>query len=134
MIHGVVNAALEPTINVALIGRDGVRYYVDAIVDTGFNDFLMLPSSLLTTVGSRRVGRGRAILADGSEMVFDIHTVTVLWEGRPRRVDVDAGGELALVGTRLLEGYKLDVNVLDRGKVTIKRLTPTRKRKRAKRR
>ena len=33
--------------------------------------------------------RGRGLLADGSETIFDSYEAEILWEGRGRRVPVD---------------------------------------------
>jgi predicted aspartyl protease len=63
--------------------------------------------------------RGRALLADGTESVFDIYEATVVWDGRPRRVAVDAADIEPLVGMRLLNGYELTMQVVVGGQVRI---------------
>ena len=55
--------------------------------------------------------RGRAILADGGEATFDIHSVTVLLDGQSKNVDVYVSDTAWLVGMRLLDGYSVCVDV-----------------------
>lgn len=45
---------------------------------------------------------GQALLADGSEATFDIHSVTVLLHGQSKDVDVYVSATAPLVGMRLL--------------------------------
>jgi hypothetical protein len=59
-------------------------------------------------------------LANGSEEIFDIYGVTVLWEGEPRYVEADAIDTTPLVGMSLLYGHELYVHVVEGGSVVIK--------------
>lgn len=68
---------------------------------------------------------GRAVLADGSECVFDIYEGMALLEGRLRRIAVDEASTAPLVGMALLHGYELNVQVQNGGSVTIKALRST---------
>ena len=92
---------------------------VDATIDTGFNGFLTLPPFLVAALGLARLSRGRALLANGSEELFDIYGVTVLWDGLERHVEVDAVNVTPLVGMSLLAGYDLHIQVADGGYVVI---------------
>jgi hypothetical protein len=58
-------------------------------------------------------------LANGSEELFDIYEATVIWDGQPRTVDLDAANTVALVGMSLLYGYDLRIHVVEGGHVTI---------------
>ena len=86
MIRGLVNANLEATIELAVLGSEGEKHRIEAVVDTGFNGSLMLPARLLVSLRCARIGHTRAMLADGSEKVFDLYAATVIWQGRPRPV------------------------------------------------
>jgi predicted aspartyl protease len=66
--------------------------------------------------------RGRALLGDGSESIFDIFEATVVWDGQPRRIFVDTADTAPLVGMALLKGYELILQVKDKGTVLIKAL------------
>lgn len=72
MITGIVNANREPTIQLRVCGPDRQEQEIEAIIDPGFNGFLTLPPTLVAALDLPRLGRGRAILANGSEAVFDI--------------------------------------------------------------
>jgi clan AA aspartic protease len=121
MITGIVNADLEAVIRFPIRGPNGRALDVEAIVDTGFNGFLTLPPALVTTLGLPRLGRGRVMLANGSEQIIDIHRATVIWDGEALSVEADAVDAPPLVGMALLYGYELAVEVIDGGSVVIKR-------------
>src|SRR6185295_9948433 len=89
MITGSVNTDYEAIIRLRVQGPLGHEHEVDAIIDTGFNGFLTLPPLLVSELGLARLSRGRALLANGSEELFDIHGVTVVWDGELPLVEVD---------------------------------------------
>ena len=70
-------------------------------------------------LGLRWSRRGRATLADGSTVVFDIYEGTLLWDGVRLTILVDEAGGTPLVGMSLLEGYDLHIQVADGGPVVI---------------
>ena len=67
MIEGNVNAHLEAIVTLPLLGPAGQAREIDAVVDTGFNGYLILPPMLVAELGLPVVGDGEAVLADGSE-------------------------------------------------------------------
>ena len=119
MITGTVNAGYEAIIRLFVQGPTGPAHEVDAMIDTGFNGFLMLPPAPVIALGLMRRSRGRALLANGSEELFDIYGVTVLWDGQQRYVEADAVDTTPLVGMSLLDGYDLYIQVADGGQVVI---------------
>ena len=119
MIEGAVNAHLEAIVTLPLLGPAGQTHEVDAVVDTGFNGYLVLPPVLVADLGAPVVGDGKAVLADGSEAVFDVHGVTLVWDGQPRYVEAGAVGVDPLVGMSLLEDHDLSIQVRDGGRVVI---------------
>ena len=122
MITGVVTADREAIIRLAVRGPAGAEQQIEAVVDTGFDGWFTLPPVVIALLGLQWRRRGRALLADGSECVFDIYEVTVLWDGSPRRIAVDEASTAPLIGMALLHGYELTVQVRSRGSVTIKAL------------
>ena len=122
MITGFVTGRREATIRLKVRGPTGQDQEIDAIIDTGFDGWLSLPSSNIAHLGLPWRQRGRALLADGSESVFDIYEATVDWDGQPRRIPVDEAETVPLVGMSLLEGYELVIEVQRGGKVSVRPL------------
>lgn len=119
MIEGAVNAAYEAALVLTVQGPEGHAREIEAVVDTGYDGFLTLPPLLVGQLGLPFVTSGEATLADGSAVNFDIHMVTVDWEGQARSVEVDAAETTPLVGMRLLAGHDLHVEVEEGGRVVI---------------
>lgn len=124
MITGIVIAYRQATIHLPVRGPAGQERGVEAIIDTGFDGSLTLPPALIATLGLAWRRRGRAMLADGSESLFDIHEATVVWNGVPRRIAVDAADTDPLLGMLLLHGYELTVQAVEGGSVLVKALPP----------
>ncbi|MDE2990596.1 MAG: clan AA aspartic protease [Chloroflexota bacterium] len=119
MIEGVVNAAYEPVVTLAVQGPSGQTTETEAVIDTGFTGFLTVTPALVTELGLILEGTSRATLADGSEITFDVYDVAVLWDGEPRYVLADAADTTPLVGMRLLDNHNLNIDVVDGGRVLI---------------
>ena len=117
MITGHVTAYREAIISLNVGESENQGRSIDAVVDTGFNGFLTLPSSLIQELGLVWRRRGRAMLADGRDSLFDIYEATVTWNSRPRRIAVDEADCDPLVGMSLLYGCELNVQVVDGGRV-----------------
>jgi clan AA aspartic protease len=122
VIAGIVNADLEPIIRLILRGPSMLDQEVEAAIDTGFNGFLTLPAVVLSALRCDRIGVSLITLADGHQEFVDIYEVVVIWEGQPRTVEADTAGGGVLVGTALLEGHELRIQVVDGGPVTIEAL------------
>jgi clan AA aspartic protease len=119
MIAGIVNADFEPIISLAVCGSDGKVYTQDAIIDTGFNGWLSLPPDLIAQLNLRWKRRGRAILGDGSECVFNVYEASLVWDGELLTIPVDEADSEPLVGMSLMEGYQLMVQVFEGGRVEL---------------
>ncbi len=122
MITGSINSFREAIIRVVLRGAQGQEEQIEAIIDTGFNGALSLPHTLISRLGYQFRRRGRALLADGGESIFDIYEGTIIWDTSLQRVAIDSAETDPLVGMSMLHGYELNVQVIDHGSVTIKRL------------
>ena len=119
MIQGVVNAAYEAVVALSLQGPAGQAQDIEAVVDTGYNGFLTLPTTLVRELGLPFAYIGRAFLANDDEMSFDVHDVTVLWDGQPRHIKADATGSTPLMGMLLLDRHSLYIEVESGGRVVI---------------
>ena len=119
MIEGVVNAAHEAVLTLAMHGPTGQTRDIEAVIDTGFTGFLTVTPALATDLGLDFRGTSRATLADGSEITFPSFGIAVLWDGRTRYVEADAANTTPLVGMRLLESHSLYLEVEEGGRVVI---------------
>ena len=122
MITGIVNADFEPIISLSLQGADGQIYTQEAIVDTGFNGWLSLPPDLIAQLNLRWKRRGRAILGDGSECVFNVYEAIVVWDGDLLTIPIDEADSEPLIGMSLMEGYQLMVQVFEGGLVKLSKV------------
>ncbi|HAT15419.1 MAG TPA: clan AA aspartic protease [Microcoleaceae bacterium UBA11344] len=119
MITGIVNGDFEAMLSLSICGSDGKVYIQDAIVDTGFNGWLSLSPDLIDQLNLKWKRRGRAILGDGSECVFNIYEAVVLWDGVYLTIPIDEADSEPLVGMSLMEGYQLMVQVFEGGNVEL---------------
>jgi clan AA aspartic protease len=119
MITGMVNANREATLRLLVRGPQGHQQEIEAIIDTGFTGFLTLPPLLVTTLRLAWLCRQPGILADGRVEYFDVYVATVIWDGQPRIVEVEAVDTEPLVGMSLLEHHTLRIDILTGGSVTI---------------
>jgi clan AA aspartic protease len=122
MITGVVNAHREATIRLPLHAADGRDQEIEAILDTGFNGSLTLPPAVIAALGLPWRTRGLVILANGTEDQCDIHAATVLWDGVPRKILVEAADTDPLVGMALLYGHDVRMQVVEGGSIIIQAL------------
>lgn len=122
MISGIVTADRAAVVRIFVLGPEGQVREFEVIVDTGFDGYLTLSSSVVAGLGLIWRRRGSALLADGRETVFDSYEASVIWDGQRRRVVVDAVETVPLLGMALLSGYKLTLEAVVGGDVKIERL------------
>ncbi|MFM7888405.1 MAG: clan AA aspartic protease [Pseudanabaena sp.] len=122
MIAGIVNADFEAIIALSICDSEGEIYTQDAIIDTGFNGWLSLPPDLIDQLNLKWKRRGRAILGDGSECVFNVYEAVVIWDGDYLTIPIDEADSEPLIGMSLMEGYQLTVQVLEDGSVEISKV------------
>jgi clan AA aspartic protease len=122
MILGIVNAYREATIHLLVPDANGQEHGIEAVIDTGFTGFLMLPPALITALGLTWRGYASAVLGDGSLQQFDVYAATVIWDGQARMVEIDAADTDPLVGMGLLYGHEIRIQAIDGGVVTIEAL------------
>ena len=119
MIDGIVNDAYQPIVRLSLQGPGGQQQEIDAIVDTGYNGLLTLPSSVVTRLDLPIRSSGVATLGDGSAVSFDVYGVTVFWDGNARDIEADESESVPLVGMLLMDGHDLSIRVREGGRVII---------------
>ena len=102
---------------------DTHRQVIDAVIDTGFTGFLTLTLAVLTTLNLRAYSREEGTLGDGSTCVFDVYSGLIIWDGEFRRIDINASEASPLVGMSLLYGYRMQLDAIEGGTVTIQSLS-----------
>lgn len=107
---------------VEVLGTDGRRAEVEAIVDTGFNGHLTLPSSLATSLSLPVVGEARSTMADGREVVEDVCAARVVMHGTPRAARVPISETTPLLGTALLGRSRLTMDLVPSGEVLLEEI------------
>jgi clan AA aspartic protease len=122
MITGEVTADSEAVVTVRIYNANGQEAQITAVIDTGFTDYLTLPPEVVDALGLPFVNTIRLYLAGNVEAVFDMHTVTVDWDGVKREMLAYKADGAPLIGMALLRGFRLTVDGLDGGPVTIARL------------
>mgnify|MGYP003335269053 CR=1 FL=1 len=126
MMQGIVDQNCEATIQLVVGNVDSQRQMIDAVIDTGFTGFLTLPSSVLADLNLRAYRREEGILGDGSTCVFDVYRGLVIWDGELRRIDINESDTEPLVGMSLLYGYRMQLDAIEGGTVTIQALSSLR--------
>lgn len=122
MMQGFVNQNGEAVIRLAVGSADSPKQMIEALIDTGFTGFLSLPSSTIASLNLPWIFRDLGTLGDGSEVVFDMYRVTVIWDGQIKVIDVAASESTPLVGMSLLSGFKVQIEVIEGGNVLIEAL------------
>ena len=121
MMQGYVNENYEAIISVAVKNGNSLKSF-DTVIDTGFTGFLSLPTAIIMELGLQWSYRDRATLGDGSETVFDVYNAEIVWDRQLREIEIDAAETEPLLGMALLRGYRLQVDPIEGGLVTIETL------------
>lgn len=122
MIIGQVTADREAVISVDIRGAEEQKEDFEAVLDTGFTEYLTLSAEVIARLGLEQVHTAQVILGDGSEVQIPVYRAEVLWHDQWRLIYVHATEGGALVGMSLLYGSVLRIHVIDGGEVTIEPL------------
>lgn len=112
----------EANIRLKVHGLSQPPVEIEAVIDTGFNGYLTLPSQSVSALRLPFAGHRRATLADGSVTRLDVYLASVIWHGEPKEVLISEAETTPLIGMALLEGCRLTMDVIDGGAVTIEAL------------
>jgi clan AA aspartic protease len=124
MIHGIVDWKFEATLQLAIGDKNSLKM-IDAIVDTGFDGFLMLPRTIISNLGLSPYSNEKLKLADGTICISDVYKSSLLWDGNYKMIDIHAhvGETTPLVGMSLLREYRIQIDVVKGGEVTLQSLS-----------
>ena len=88
MITGYANQALEPIVPIAVLDRNGHRWRLEVVVDTGFNGDLTLPLARINELRSPWRGPVEMVQADGQAAMCHRYEVAIIWDRGLRSSDV----------------------------------------------
>lgn len=119
MMTGEINADRETELRLIAHDAAGRGTEIKAVIDMGFTDYLTLPPDLIASLNLPFWELTEFILADGNVVAFETYTATVIWDGAEKSVLVLASDGDPLIGRSLSYGYRVIMDVVDGGSVTI---------------
>ena len=120
MIEGNVNAFREPRVPVLVTGPNGVNRTINFLVDTGFNGELTLPPKLIATLGLHWLQTVDVRFADDRVAQENVYLADIEWDGTAQSMRVYEMDSQPLLGTFLLQGYHIEIDMIDGGEVVIR--------------
>jgi clan AA aspartic protease len=118
MMQGYVNTGYEAVISLVIKYNNRLKS-INAVIDTGFTGFLSLPQSIIDELELPWSYSDFATLGDGSETLFDVHDATIIWDGQFREIEINSADTDPLLGMKMLRGFRLQVDTVQGGVVTI---------------
>lgn len=122
MTIGRVTVSRDVLVRLTVRGPTGKERDIEAVLDTGFNGALALPSQLVDNLDLERLGSEQVTLASGEKRTVRTYEATTVWLGTPRTVFVIEAAE-SLLGMGLLWGYEVRIQCMDGGRVALGVLT-----------
>jgi clan AA aspartic protease len=107
-----------PHVTLSLPGPTG-PILVRSIVDTGFEGDLALPSNIIRQTDAQPLFLSLRAMGDGTLRECPVYQLVLEWNDEPRTVEVLALEHNPLLGTMLLEGCHLHVEMTEGGEVLI---------------
>ena len=119
MIAGSVNTRGDLLVPIRVLDANGHVHRVEAVVDTGFNGYLALPSGLIEQLGVTATELVDMGLATDLVVTVESFEGIVLWRGERRSVEILEAEGTPLIGTALLWDSLLTAEMTDNGAVAI---------------
>ena len=92
-------------------GDSNSTQIIEAWVDTGFTGDLVVPRSIIESLGLEPSGAIDGVLADGTQTLLETYHCEIEWFGRARSLEVIANsGEMSLLGVGLLLAKELTID------------------------
>lgn len=123
MIRGRVSQDLQVVVEVTLIGDAGQHRSVGVVLDTGFQGYLVLTPDVVRELGLQHPEQDTFVLASGEEVDFNSYLAMVSWHDRLRLVIVLEAESTPLMGTFLLRGSRVILDMEAGGGATIEELS-----------
>ena len=109
----------EAVVSLSVVDSNGAAQPVEALVDTGFTGYLMLPASMTERLGLAPRAEKPVILADGSVASFQTYYATIEWHDGRRSILVYEVEARPLIGMSLLTGSRLLMDIVEGGTVSV---------------
>ncbi|NQT88091.1 clan AA aspartic protease [bacterium] len=119
MITGAVTAEREAVVALPVSTAGTEPRGVDLVIDTGFTEFIALPSECIERLHLPLIGLQRMILADGSVATLSVYEAIVHWHGAALPIQALEIEGSALLGMALLQDSHLAMDVIVGGRVQI---------------
>ena len=104
---------------VTILDINQYRWRREVVVDTAFDGDLTFPSEFIEQLGFTSAGETDMTLADGQTVKCNFYEVTAIWDGDYRTVYVMESATQYLLGTKLIQGSTLMVQIWEGGEVVI---------------
>lgn len=109
MISRRLPSNLEPSVPITLHGRSTTL--IDAVLDTGFTDFLCLSRRHRKKMALRKVGENVSAFADGRQVLEPVYLGQVTFDGVRQKVLVTlTNADDSLVGCALLRNKRVHLD------------------------
>lgn len=119
MIVGEVTQDAKPLIEINVYGPLGNVLRVAAIIDTGFDGHLILPTAVISTLQLSLEYDTTTTLATELKTRLNVFSSFVDWHGQLEQIDVLEAEGQPLIGMQLLGGSRLVVDAIPGGRVEI---------------
>jgi clan AA aspartic protease len=121
-MQGEITPDRQAVVGVVLKTIAGDDVFIDAVVDTGFTEALLVPMEIIEECGYEYAEDIDFLMGNGVSELLPAFRGVVVWHGVDIDLFVVASQAGPLLGMRLLEGSRLAMDVLDGGSVTIQPL------------
>ena len=119
MTGGRVAASRKPLVSVTVLDSNGNRRPVRFVLDSGFTGQLLLPESYMRRLGLTTDGYIDGRPATGQVIRIPTGRATVIWQGRPRSVQVLQLDSEPLLGMEFLWNHRITIDAVANGAVTV---------------
>lgn len=90
------------------VGISFGRHRIEALMDTGFDGYVLLPGREVDSLGLRRIGSSKYRMSDGRTERADAYEAWIAWLGKKTRIEVDRGeSDIRLAGMKLLRPLRV---------------------------
>ena len=124
MTTGTVGPNLQARLPVEVMDGNRQLQAIEVVLDTGFNESLVLPPDHIQGLGLSSTGERVAKLANGEEVILNCWAGRIHWQGAMRDVLILQSDGEPLLGMRLLLGSRVTLDVVDGGLVKIDEIEP----------